>query len=225
MRRLTIAATIAAVGLSVVACGGKSAAPTATVDVSVLHFADSNYIVAKTPADNAKARWAGVIVSGTVDGFTPGRSHRIAPDSPPVYKIVLRVNVDQKLKGDDKYTVGGKVYVELWAGQDSNPGRFDEAIPKGTKVMVFGSELLMANGTGTEGAENGHPAGTLVLSGLHPQSLFFEGVPVNLSKSAPAAIPTVIPGQETLQDFGPEWTKIQTLGDLVQATKNGLTGS
>jgi hypothetical protein len=197
------------------------------VDVSVLHFAASDYVAARTPAENAKADWADVIVSGTVEGFTAGRSHRIAPNSPPAHKIVLRVNVDQKLKGAAKYTTDGKVYVELWAGSDANPARFEKAVPKGTKVVVFGSEVLIANDAGTDGADNGHPVGTLLLSGLHPQSLFFEGIPATAltTKSGAAITPTVIPGQESLQDFGPEWTKIQTLGGLLGAIKAGLNGS
>ncbi|MFC9970693.1 hypothetical protein ACFVH6_07295 [Spirillospora sp. NPDC127200] len=228
------AAIVATAALSASGCADRpmpskpAAAPSSSgkVDVSVLDSAKTDYFAAKTPAENARARWADVIVSGTVAGFAPGRSHRIGGGS-PLNKIVLQVEIDQKLKGADKYTADGHVYVEMWGGRDSGVARFEKAVPRGTPVMVFGGSVLMSNGPDVQGVDNGHPAGTALLSGMHPQSVFFEGVPATAStpKSGRAAATEVIPAQESLQDFGSEWTKIKTLDNLLEAARTGLNGN
>jgi len=234
MRRFSIATIAVAISLTS-ACGGQSSAdrPSAVlpqtgrvVDVSVLRFADSNYFGAPTPAENAKARWSDVVVSGTVEEFALGRSHTIGGGS-PLHKVVMKVKVDQQLKGDAKYVADGNAYVEVWGGPKADIDHFNKAIPQGTPVVVFGSDqLTVDSGAKNEGA--GHPPGTLVLSGVHPQSLFFEGVPVAAAEGGTTEVTaangeaTVIPGQESLADFGTAWTELDNLAELLEAAKPGL---
>ncbi|MGI5171037.1 hypothetical protein ACQEU3_42470 [Spirillospora sp. CA-253888] len=233
--RLLATAIAATAVLSAAGCADRpatltpAAAPSTArvIDVSVLHFAVLNYFGAKTPAENARERWSAVIVSGTVAGFAPGRAHQSAGGGSLLHKIVLRVKIDQKLKGADAYTADGHVYVEMWGNSTAGLARFERAIPRGTPVVVFGGDRLMADGPGVRGAGNGHPAGTALLSGMHPQSVFFEGVPATAgtSTSGRGATAEVIPAQESLEDFGPEWAKIRTLDDLIAAARAGLNGN
>ncbi|MDX6739297.1 hypothetical protein [Actinocorallia sp. A-T 12471] len=86
----------------------------------------------------------------------------------------------------------------------------------GTPVVVFSTDVPAVEADLGEG--DGHPPGTPLLTGIHPQTLFFEGVPA----ATPKAAPTVLPAQDTLASFGPAWTGIHTLTDLLTAIRPAL---
>lgn len=225
-RPLTLLCVAALVALAS-ACGGKAAGSGAVstrtaapvrdaVDTSVLRRGSSDLLTDYLTPAQAATRSA-VTFTGTVEGFAPGRTVTVG-DQGPQHLMVMRTRVDRTIRGSKAFTAAGRVYVELAAGNISGARQFSEAIPPGTRVIVFGSDRL-AYPAHNNGDDIGHPAGTRLLSAKHPQSLLLEGT----AKSSPHN-PRLLGGIEDLANYPEAWQRHTTLdafvADLEKALKN-----
>ncbi|RAY15580.1 hypothetical protein DPM19_07235 [Actinomadura craniellae] len=219
--------TLTAATIAVAGCGGQEPAEVAgaervaagRVDVSVLRQGHVNSVNAETPAAAAVARGVGIVVAGTVEGFTEGRTSYVgdpASDDGPIKRVVMRIRVGKKVKGEDRHLHDGHAYAEVFAGAGQSartPADFQRAIPKGTPVVLFGRTRPTPDQPASRGG--GVPEGAPLVSALHPQSLVFEE---RTPATARAAAGTkLVGGIEDLDHFGPAWTKPRSIGELVTA--------
>jgi hypothetical protein len=185
------------------------------VDVSVFRGRMTSEIHAATPADLAGRSDA--VVVGTYEGFTPGRMVTYQqgarrPLGVAMRPMVMRVRVDRKIAGADRYVAGGRVYIAFCcsAGSTEVP-RYRAAVPPGTRLIAFLYDRT-AGRAGPGGwlvpGPEGHPPGTMVME-PHPQGLIFE-------EPAAAGGGRLVGGLADLRRSGPAWNRTTTLDAFAE---------
>ncbi|MEV0968058.1 hypothetical protein [Microtetraspora glauca] len=150
-----------------------SAEPTGgTLDLSRIQSSALDYD--PVPSPEALAAMKPIVAVGEVDGWQRGPTLGVLPGDPPVSYVLMRVRVTYPLKGvrTTPSLRGGVMFIEFERAYKESVADFEEAIPTGTRVLVFPRERPPYN-MGIRSQGDPLPDGAKIMA-VHPQGLVIE---------------------------------------------------
>lgn len=205
MKPRIVTVGVAVSGLLLTACGAQSEPAANPGDVAtegtkgqvVALPEGGDFPQAESPAE--AARVAKAVFTGTIEGYEDGRTEVTTNDDGTEEHdryVVIRVKVDEVLKGTDLGLDSGYAYLTRPRGVEMLDARgkmvgeggtvaetevFEEALPVGTKVLVMAPREEIAQLESVEVVEpgKGAPKGATLLNVYNPNTLVAEGVETN----------------------------------------------
>ncbi|MFG1755707.1 hypothetical protein [Streptosporangium sandarakinum] len=203
---------------------------TGSLKVSLLRVSESDYKVYDTPESMAAAR--PIVVAGVIDGWQQGPAIESYPGGPLEYRVVLRVQITEPLKGvrGRSSIAGNLIYIALDQGavirDDALPAEqwkpeksvadFEKALPTGTKILAFPREIPSTAIGAIRIAGQALPQGARLMT-VPPQGLVLEDPGLAAQRTGNQS--ALVGGREPLRAGGVAWTEPKNLSELVARLK------